>query len=107
VSGCSDDTGWLGGYPGLIREYRQSVERRKREKKEEETTGSMPGGEVEGWKESTTSDTGSERQNEMKKNGRHSLEDCSRWIKRGKKMSDKEKKRKEKEKNSKSLEMKG
>jgi hypothetical protein len=66
VSGCSDDTGWLGGYPGLIREYRQSVERRKREKKEE-TTGSMPGGEVEGWKESTTSDTGSERQNEMKK----------------------------------------
>jgi hypothetical protein len=40
----------LGGYPGLIREYRQSVERRKREKKEE-TTGSMPGGEVEGWKD--------------------------------------------------------
>jgi CelD/BcsL family acetyltransferase involved in cellulose biosynthesis len=36
VFGCSDDTGWLGGYPGLIREYRQSVERRRRRRKKKE-----------------------------------------------------------------------
>jgi CelD/BcsL family acetyltransferase involved in cellulose biosynthesis len=29
----------LGGYPGLIREYRQSVERRRRRKKKEKRVG--------------------------------------------------------------------